>query len=65
MLSAKVSPLAVAQAKMAIENGSQESSLDDALKYEVQAIQVLAQSDDLKEGIQSFLEKRQPKFSGK
>ncbi len=65
MLSAKVSPLAVAQAKMAIESGSQESSLDDALKYEVQAIQVLAQSEDLKEGIQSFLEKRQPKFSGK
>lgn len=65
MLSTKVSPLAVAQAKIAIESGSQKSSLEDALKYEVTAVQVLAQSEDLKEGIQAFLEKRQPNFLGK
>ena len=65
MLAAKVSPLALAQAKIAINEGIQVGSLQDALDYEVKAIRVLAVSDDLKEGVQAFLEKRPPKFSGK
>jgi enoyl-CoA hydratase/carnithine racemase len=65
MLAAKVSPLALAQAKIAINKGLQKSSLRDAMQYEIDSIKVLGQSEDLKEGIRSFLEKRPPKFTGK
>ena len=65
MLAAKTSPLAVAQAKKAINEGLQKASLDEALQYEIEAVKVLAQSDDLREGVQAFLEKRPPKFTGK
>jgi enoyl-CoA hydratase len=65
MLAAKVAPLAVTQAKIAINEGLQKASLDEALQYEVEALRVLAQSEDLKEGVQAFFEKRPPKFTGK
>jgi enoyl-CoA hydratase len=65
MLAVKVSPVAVAEAKIAINEGLQVASMKEALEYEVRAIQVLAASDDLKEGVRAFLEKRPPKFSGK
>ncbi len=64
MLAANVSPLALAQAKIAINEGIQNASLKDSLKYEVNAVRILAGSNDLKEGVQAFLEKRQPKFTG-
>jgi enoyl-CoA hydratase len=65
MLAAKVSPLAVEQAKKAINRGLQEPNLHDAMKNELDAIIVLSRSEDLVEGIQAFLEKRPPKFTGK
>ncbi len=65
MLAAKTSPLAVAQAKFAINSGMQKASLEEGLQYEVQAVKVLSGSDDLKEGIEAFLAKRPPKFTGK
>ena len=65
MLAARVSPLALAQAKIAINKGSQKASLDEALEYETDAIKIIAKSEDLKEGIRAFVEKRQPKFTGK
>ena len=65
MLAAKTSPLAVAQAKMAINKGTQEASLEEGLKYEVEAVKLLSQSEDLKEGVDAFLSKRPPKFTGK
>lgn len=65
MLSAKVSPLALTQAKIAINKGLQKASVEEGLQYEIQAMQILAQSQDLKEGVQAFLEKRPPKFTGK
>lgn len=64
MLASNVSPLALSQAKIAINEGIQTPSLKEALEYEVRAVKVLSTSNDLKEGVQSFLEKRPPKFTG-
>lgn len=64
MLAANVSPLAIEQAKMAVNEGIQKASLQDALQYEVMAVKRLSTSNDLKEGVQAFLEKRPPKFTG-
>jgi enoyl-CoA hydratase/carnithine racemase len=65
MLSAKTSPLAVSRAKYAINKGLQTPSLEDAVSFELKAMEELVKSDDLKEGVQAFLEKRPPKFPGK
>ncbi len=65
MLTAKVSPLALSRAKFAINEGLQIASLEEALKLEVEAVKILVQSEDLKEGVQAFFEKRPPKFTGK
>ena len=64
MLASNVSPLALAQAKIAINDGIQTASLKEALQYEVKAVRILSTSNDLKEGVQSFLEKRPAKFTG-
>ncbi len=65
MLAAKTSPFAVAQAKMAINKGLGESSIDAGLEYETEAVRAISQSQDLREGIEAFLTKRPPKFTGK
>lgn len=64
MLSAKVSPLAVREAKQAINRGLDEPSMEKALSHEVEAMRVIAQSSDLREGVEAFLSKRPPKFTG-
>ena len=43
----------------------QDASLDAALRLETKAIQVLFASQDQKEGMAAFIEKRKPKFQGK
>ncbi len=65
MLAAKASPVAVAQAKMAINKGLQEPSIEKGLQYEVEAVRIISQSQDLREGIEAFLMKRPPKYTGK
>lgn len=65
MLAAKTSPLAVSQAKIAINEGLKKASVEEGLQYELTAIEVMTQSKDLAEGIQAFFEKRPPKFTGK
>jgi enoyl-CoA hydratase len=64
MLASKTSPLAVAQAKLAINKGLQKASIEEGLPYEVEAIKIIAKSNDLKEGVLAWVEKRPPKFSG-
>lgn len=56
-------PLAVKAAKSAI-NSAQEISLTDGLQLERQYFVGLAGTDDRREGIAAFFEKRQPKFTG-
>jgi enoyl-CoA hydratase/carnithine racemase len=65
MLAAKTSPFAVMQAKMAINKGLQEPSIEKGLQYEVEAVKAIANSEDLREGIEAFLTKRPPKYTGK
>jgi len=59
------SPLAVSCAKRAINKGLQIPNIEEALNVEVEEIKILAKSEDLKEGITAFLEKRSPQFKGK
>jgi len=42
----------------------QDSSLETAVLLERKAFQVLFASDDQKEGMRAFLEKRKPEFRG-
>lgn len=56
-------PLAVAQAKRVIEWGA-DADLRAANELERQAFALLFGSEDQKEGMKAFLEKRPPRFSG-
>jgi enoyl-CoA hydratase len=57
-------PLAVRAAKKMINN-SYESSLTDGLAEEKQAFYNLFSTEDQKEGMQAFVEKRKPEWKGK
>jgi enoyl-CoA hydratase len=61
---AKKSPLAVRLAKEAILK-SFELPLDEGLEYERKNFYMLFSSEDQKEGMKAFLEKRTPVFSGR
>ena len=56
-------PVALKLAKEAISRGL-ESSLEEGLGLEIDLYSLLQTTDDRREGIQAFLEKRQPKFKG-
>lgn len=56
-------PLAIAWAKRVIDRG-QAMSLEDSLELEQHAMTEILTSDDLKEGVAAFLEKRTAKFKG-
>jgi len=61
---AALPPLAVAQIKEAVLAG-QDAPLDAALLLERRAFQLLFASEDQKEGMRAFLEKRKPVFRGR
>ena len=61
---ASMPPLAVIQIKEAVLAG-QDSSLDAALLLERKAFQLLFATEDQKEGMHAFLEKRKPEFHGR
>lgn len=61
---AALPPLAVAQIKEVLLAG-QDASLETALMLERKAFQLLFASDDKREGMQAFLEKRKPQFKGR
>ncbi len=60
---AALPPLAVQLAKEAVLAGM-EAPLASALALETKSIQILFSSQDQKEGMRAFIEKRKPKFSG-
>jgi enoyl-CoA hydratase len=58
------SPIAVRIAKRAL-NAARDMSLRDGLKYELSLFSLLFSTEDAKEGMRAFLEKREPKFRGR
>lgn len=60
---AKMPPLATAQIKEVVAAG-QDMPLDFALTLERKAFQLLFDSEDQKEGMKAFMEKRKPEFKG-
>ncbi|MCH9015113.1 MAG: enoyl-CoA hydratase [Gemmatimonadetes bacterium] len=64
MFLAKKPPIALALSKQAIYQ-SFESTLDEMLDIELQNQLTCFQSEDVREGFQAFVEKRQPNFKGK
>jgi enoyl-CoA hydratase len=61
---AAMSPMAIQLAKDAI-NKSFESGLYEGMQYERKNFYLLFASEDQKEGMQAFIEKRKPNFKGK
>lgn len=61
---ASFSPVAVLMVKEAI-NGAEETSLADGLRFERRLFHALFASEDQKEGMAAFLEKRPPQFRGR
>ena len=57
-------PLAIQQAKEAILRGL-DAALETGLALETKAIQILFSSQDQKEGMAAFIEKRKPRVQGK
>jgi enoyl-CoA hydratase len=61
---ARKSPIALRLAKEAV-NAAYEMSLTDALAHERRLFYLLFASEDQKEGMAAFLEKREPEFKGR
>lgn len=61
---AKMPPLAVTQIKEVLLAG-QDASLDTALMLERKAFHLLFASEDQKEGMRAFFEKRKPSYTGR
>jgi enoyl-CoA hydratase/carnithine racemase len=61
---AELPPLAVELAKEAVLRGM-DAALDSGLALEAKAIQLYFASEDQKEGMAAFIEKRKPKFTGR
>ncbi len=61
---AQNAPIAVRQAKQSIHKGMQ-MSLSDGLAFEIEAYNRTVPTDDRREGVLAFVQKRKPTFQGK
>ena len=61
---ASLAPLAVLQAKHAVRAGLHRD-LDSAMQLEIEAYNQLVGTDDRREGLRAFNEKRKPNFKGR
>lgn len=61
---ARQAPLAIRLAKSAINKGC-EMDLDTGLAYEVESVSIAFSTNDSKEGMKAFTERRKPNFKGK
>ncbi len=57
--------VAIELMKRAIYQGLESNNFASQLAYEGWAQELCYQTEDVKEGVKDFLEKRKPKFSGK
>lgn len=60
----KNAPIAVKYCKLMVNRGL-EMSLADGLDYEAQVAGILVETQDAKEGVRAFFEKREPQFQNK
>jgi enoyl-CoA hydratase/3-hydroxyacyl-CoA dehydrogenase len=63
-LASRVAPVAAALAKRLLNKGS-EVPMDNGLEWEATAMGLLYGTEDLREGISAFLQKRKAEFKGK
>ena len=61
---ANKAPLALRTAKEAAKRGA-NMDLKSALQFEIQCVSLLSSTEDHREGIRAFLEKRKPQFKGR
>jgi enoyl-CoA hydratase/3-hydroxyacyl-CoA dehydrogenase len=63
-IACRVAPIAVGVAKRLLNKGA-EIPMDNGLEWEATAMGLLYNTEDLREGISAFLQKRRPEFKGK
>jgi len=55
--------VAIAQTLKAVYQGLEQTTLEEALKIELEGFGACCQSTDMREGVKAFIEKRQPRFT--
>jgi enoyl-CoA hydratase len=57
-------PFAIRMAKHAVNEGI-NMDIKSAIAYEARCLEILFSTEDMKEGVHAFIERRKPDFNGK